>query len=183
MRTLLVSVLVLTLAAPAFAAELAGVTMPDSVQVGGEELKLNGLGLREKFFIDVYVAGLYLPSKETSGEAILSSDTPRRTVMHFVYDVSADQVCDAWLESLEANVPDASADLEKDFQTLCDWMADLVDGETMTYTYVPGEGTEVLVKGEAKGTLEGKDFADALWASWIGEHPATGKLKKGLLGQ
>ncbi|MGD2115021.1 MAG: chalcone isomerase family protein [Acidobacteriota bacterium] len=186
MRPLLTFALVLTLIAtasgPAAAGELAGVTLPDTAQVGGEQLRLNGMGLREKFFIDVYVAGLYLPSGQTSGEAILSADTPRRTVMHFVYDVDRGKICDAWNESLEANVPDASAGLKKDFETLCSWMADLADGETMTYTYVPGEGTTVEVQGETKGTIEGKAFADALWASWIGEHPATGKLKKGLLG-
>lgn len=175
-------VLALAAALPAAAGELAGVTLPDTVQVAGEELALNGMGLREKFFIDVYVAGLYLPSKERSADAILGSDSPRRLVMHFTYDVSKDQVCDAWNESLEKNRPDASADLERDFETLCSYMEDVVEGEEMTFTYVPGEGTAVEVKGEAQGTIEGKDFADVLFASWIGEHPATGKLKKGLLG-
>jgi hypothetical protein len=52
----------------------------------------------------------------------------------------------------------------------------------MVFTYAPGEGTAVEVEGEAKGTIEGKEFADALFASWIGDKPATGKLKKGLLG-
>ena len=102
--------------------------------------------------------------------------------MHFVYDVDKGKICDAWKESLEANVPDASAELEKDFDTLCGWMEDLADGEAMTYTYVPGTGTTVSVKGQDKGTIEGKAFADALFASWIGEHPATKNLKKGLLG-
>jgi len=179
---LLVLALVIPFAAPVHAADLAGVTMPDSVQVDGSTLVLNGLGLREKFFIDVYVAGLYLPQKMTSGEKILAADTARRTVMHFVYDVDKGKICDAWKESLEANVPDASAELEKDFDTLCGWMEDLADGEAMTYTYVPGTGTTVSVKGQDKGTIEGKAFADALFASWIGEHPATKNLKKGLLG-
>jgi hypothetical protein len=102
--------------------------------------------------------------------------------MHFTYDVSKEQVCDAWNESLEANRPGAPAALEKDFETLCSYMADVVEGEEMAFTYFPGEGTTVEVKGEGKGTIEGKEFADALFASWIGEHPATGKLKKGLLG-
>ena len=179
---LLVLALVIPFAAPAHAAELAGVTMPDSVQVDGSTLALNGMGLREKFFIDVYVAGLYLPKKMTSGEKILAADTARQTVMHFVFDVDKGKICDAWNESLEANVPNASAELETDFETLCGWMEDLADGETMTYTYVPGKGTTVSVKGQDKGTIEGKAFADALFASWIGDHPATGKLKKGLLG-
>ncbi len=179
---LLSSILSPGLALPAVAASLADVTMPDSVQVAGQTLVLNGMGLREKFFIDVYVAGLYLPQKQTSGEAILSSDTPRRTVMHFVFNVDKGKICGAWDESLEANVPKASAALEKDFQTLCSWMADIGKGEEMVFTYVPGTGTEVEVKGESKGTIEGKPFADAIFASWIGEHPATAKLKKGLLG-
>lgn len=178
----LVLALVPMAAAPAAAAELAGVSMADSVEVGDQKLVLNGMGLREKFFIDVYVAGLYLPSKERSGEAILAADTLRRLIMHFTYDVSKQQVCDAWDDSLEANRPKASAALRRDFETLCSYMEDVVDGEEMVFTYVPGEGTTVEVKGREKGTLEGKDFADALFTSWIGKHPATGKLKKGLLG-
>jgi len=183
MRSIPVAILLsLSLALPATAATFADVTMPDSVQVGDQTLVLNGMGLREKFFIDVYVAGLYLPEKQTSGATILSSDTPRRTVMHFVFNVDKGKICDAWDESLEANVPTASDALKKDFETLCSWMEDLSKGEDMVFTYVPGTGTEVEVKGQTKGTIEGKEFADAIFASWIGEHPATKKLKKGLLG-
>lgn len=178
----LASAFALTAVSPAAAAELAGVTLPDTAEVDGEPLVLNGMGLREKFFIDVYVAGLYLPAKQKSGEAVLKADTPRRLVMHFTYDVSKDQVCDAWKESLAGNRPNASAALKKDFDTLCSWMEDVGEGEQMVFTYVPSEGTAVEVKGEAKGTIEGKEFADALFASWIGDKPATGKLKKGLLG-
>lgn len=184
MRRLLVTLVLLFALAPTtlFAADLAGVTMPDSVQVDGSKLVLNGMGLREKFFIDVYVAGLYLPQKMRSGDKVLAEDTVRQTVMHFVFDVDKGKICDAWKESLEANVPGASAELEKDFDTLCGWMDDMADGDQMTYTYVPGKGTTVNVKGSDKGMIEGKAFADALFASWIGEHPATSKLKKGLLG-
>ena len=51
----------LTLSLNLQAADLAGVTMPDSVQVGNTTLVLNGLGLRTKIVVKVYVAGLYLP--------------------------------------------------------------------------------------------------------------------------
>ena len=45
------------------AGELAGVTMPDSITVeNGQKLVLNGMGLREMFWIDIYVGGLYLPT-------------------------------------------------------------------------------------------------------------------------
>lgn len=179
----IVATLALVLAAlPASAASLAGVTLPDSAQVGGEKLVLNGLGLREKFFIDVYVAGLYLPGKQKSGTAILSADGPRHLEMHFVRDVTKEQICEAWNESLAGNTPKASAELKKNFVTLCEWMGNVGDGDQMAFTYLPGKGTSVSVKGAEKGTIAGKPFADALFASWIGDKPATGNLKKGLLG-
>lgn len=189
-KTFLVPVLTFSLALALFlvappaasAAEVAGVTMADRVEVDGQSLVLNGMGLREKFFVDVYVAGLYLPAKQRSETAIFGSDTPRRLVMHFVHDVTKDQVCEAWQDSLKGNRPNAPAALAADFDTLCGWMEDVTEGEEMVFTYLPETGTTVTVRGEEKGTIEGKEFADALYASWIGDKPATGKLKKGLLG-
>ena len=61
---------VLAGATVAQAKELAGVTMPDTLSVGGKTLKLNGLGLRKKAIVKVYVGGLYLetPSKDAAAD-------------------------------------------------------------------------------------------------------------------
>lgn len=171
------------LAVPASAGSLAGVTLPDQVQVENQSLVLNGMGLRKKFFVKVYVAGLYLPSEEGSADAILGADTPRRMVMHWIYDVDKQKICDGWYEGLEANTPDAAEALRPQFDRLCDWMADAVEGDQFVFTYLPGTGTRVEVQGEAKGTIEGKAFADALLACWIGPEPGPGEgFKKDLLG-
>lgn len=171
------------LAVPASAGSLAGVTMPDQVQVESHSLVLNGMALRKKFFVKVYVAGLYLPSKEGSAEAILAADGPRRMVMHWVYDVDKQKICDGWYEGLEANTPNAPATLRQEFDRLCGWMADAEKGDPFVFTYLPGTGTRVEVKGEDKGTIEGKAFADALLACWIGPEPGPGEgFKNDLLG-
>ena len=171
------------LAPPAAAGELAGVTLPDRETAGGRELALNGMGLRSKLFIKVYVGGLYLPERQTSAERVLEADAPRVMVMHFLYGVSKDQMCDAWNEGLEDNTPNAPAEVERDFQTLCGWMEAIEKGEQMRFTYVPGTGTTVAVKGRDKGTIAGKAFADALLACWIGPDPGPGEgFKKALLG-
>ncbi|HEY4596211.1 MAG TPA: chalcone isomerase family protein, partial [Thermoanaerobaculia bacterium] len=125
----------LTLALPANAGTLAGVTLPDKADAGGQTLVLNGLGLRTKFFIKVYVGGLYLPQKEKSAAKVLSEDVPRRMVMHFLYSVSKDQMCDAWKEGLEQNSPKAAADVKKEFQTLCSWMEPIPKGHELVLTY------------------------------------------------
>jgi hypothetical protein len=183
MRTVLPALLALLLAIPAGAGTLAGVTLPDKAEAHGKSLVLNGMGLRKKFVIKVYVGGLYLGQKEKSAAKVLGSDSPRRMVMSFIYDVSKDQMCDAWQEGLEANTPNASAEVQKNFKTLCSWMDGVGKGQQLALTYVPGEGTHVEVGGKAKGTLPGKPTSDAILSTWIGPDPAPGEdFKKAVLG-
>ncbi|HEX4964980.1 MAG TPA: chalcone isomerase family protein [Thermoanaerobaculia bacterium] len=183
MRILYSALLSLLLTVPAGAATLAGVTLPDKAEVKGQSLVLNGIALRTKFFIKVYVAGLYLPQKEKSAAKILSADASRRQVMHFVYSVTKEQMCDAWNDGLEANTPNASAEVKKAFTTLCGWMEPIQKGNELVLTYVPGEGTLVEVNGKAKGTLPGKVTADAILSTWLGPKPDPGQdFKRALLG-
>ena len=183
MKTLTPAILALFLALPAAAGTVAGVTLPDTADAGGKSLVLNGMGLRKKLIIKVYVGGLYLPQKEKSAAKILGADVPRRMVLHFIYDVSKEQMCDAWEEGLEANTPNASAEVKKSFATLCGWMDGVGEGQKLVLTYVPGEGTHVEVGGKAKGTLPGKATADAILSTWIGQKPGPGEdFKKAVLG-
>ena len=183
MRIVTTALLALFLSLPAGAGSLAGVNLPDKTEVKGQTLVLNGLGLRTKFFIKVYVGALYLPQKEKAAAKILAADTSRRMVMHFLYSVNKEQMCDAWKEGLEQNTPKAPADVKKAFATLCGWMEAIPKGNELVLTYVPGEGTTVEVNGKAKGTLPGKATADAILATWIGPDPGPGEdFKKAVLG-
>jgi hypothetical protein len=183
MRILYAAALSLLLAVPAGAATLSGVTLPDKAEIKGHTLVLNGMGLRKKFIIKVYVGGLYLPQKEKSAAKVLGADEPRRMVMHFIYDVSKEQMCEAWEEGLEQNTPNASAEVKKAFTTLCSWMGGVGKGQQLILTYLPGEGTTVEVGGKAKGTLPGKAVSDAILSTWIGPDPAPGEdFKKAVLG-
>jgi hypothetical protein len=178
---LLLTLLCLT---PARAAELADVTLPDTVEVGAQKLVLNGIALREKFVIDVYVAGLYLTEKSSDPDAILQKEAPRMMVMHFVRDVDAKAIREAWIDGLEANVGTITPELRDKFDQLNDMMADVKDGQEMGFTYDPATGTDVMVAGQPKGGIPGKDFADAILATWIGPKPGPGKsFKKQILGE
>ena len=183
MNSLLLSLLLLVPIA-ASAADVAGVKMEDKTTVNGQNLVLNGAGLRKKLFIKVYVGGLYLPAKMSNPASILGSDTPRRMVMHFLYSVSKDQMCDAWEEGLEANTPNSSAEVKGGFTTLCSLMEPIPKGNRLVLTYVPGTGTIVEVNGKVKGTIPGKATADAIVSTWIGPKPAMGDdFKNAVLGK
>jgi len=185
-RKIILFLLVLLMAAttyPLTAGELKGVKMEDSITVEGNNLVLNGMALRKKFVFKVYVAGLYLPAKESNAEKIFKSDESRHLIMHFLRSVGPKKINNAWWEGLEENTPNASADLKKKFETLCAYMEKVKDGERIVFSYVPSKGTIVKVKGAEKGVIEGKDFADALFACWIGPEPGPGEgFKKDLLG-
>lgn len=184
MRILIAFSLIMALASPALAREYMGVTMPDSVEVGGKTLVLNGMGLRKKAFIKVYVGGLYLPAKETSASKILGSDTERRVVMHFVRHVGKNKICEAWKDGVKTNSPNATEQVSKDIDTLCSWEEDMQKGGEYVLTYVPGKGTNILIQGKDKGTIAGKAFADAILNCWLGPNPLPGlAMKEGMLGK
>jgi len=168
---------------PLLAGTRSGVTMSDSIVIDNQTLELNGLALRKKVIFKVYVAGLYLPQKQKSAEAILAADEMRCMQMHFVRSVDASKINEGWRDGLSANTANASPELKKQFDTLYSWMEKVKDGDLLSFTYIPGQGTRVKVKGQLKGTLEGKAFADALLACWIGPKPGPGEgFKRDILG-
>jgi hypothetical protein len=163
---------------------VSGVTMPETIDVDGQTLLLNGMALRKKFIVKVYVAGLYLATRSSNAEEIFGADAPRRMVMHFVRGVDKKKICDGWNEGLEKNTPGASEALKEQFAELCNLMTDIENGQAFVFTYVPDKGTAVEVAGQEKGTIAGKEFADALLGCWIGPKPGPGEgFKKNLLGQ
>ena len=179
MRRTTRTLLAFAFALPLIAATIAGVNLENSVTVNNQPLVFNGGGIRKKFFIKVYVGALYLPAKNNNATAIIATDAPRRQVMHFLYSVSKDQMCDAWEEGLRDNTKNASAEVKAAFKTLCSWMEPIPKGNRLLLTYVPGTGTTVEVNGKTKGTLPGKATADAILATWIGPKPGPGEDFKG----
>jgi len=165
------------------AASLAGVTLPDTVQVGGKTLVLNGLGLRKKFVVKVYVAGLYLEQKSSDPGAIIKADAPKRIVMQFLRDVSKNQIVDAFDESFNNNTPDAKKTMKADIDRLLDALEPLKEGDQMVFTYIPGTGTTLAINGKEKLTIAAPAFGPVLFSVWLGPKPPTADLKKGMLGQ
>ncbi len=182
--TLLTLLLAATsLPASARGMSLAGVTLPETVDLAGNSLILNGIGLRKKFFIKVYVGGLYLGARESSAARAIGTDGPRRMVMQFLFGVSKEQLCDAWKEGLEDNTPNAPPEVKKGFDSLCGWMEAIEKGNQIVLTYLPEQGTTVEVNGKVKGILPGKATADAILNTWIGPKPGPGNdFKTAVLG-
>jgi hypothetical protein len=165
------------------AGSLAGVTLPDTAQVGGKTLVLNGLGLRTKFMVKVYVAGLYLEQKSSDPNAIIKADAPKQIVMKFLHGASKSQMSDAFNESFNDNSPDAVKTMKGDIDKLLGALDAVNTGDTMVFTYVPGTGSTLTINGKDKLTIAGPAFGQVLMSVWLGPKPPNADLKKGMLGQ
>ena len=185
MTKLAAALAALALALPAHAKKVGGVDFPETIDVDGTNLTLNGAGVRKRFVIKVYAGGLYLPEKSRDANAIVAADAPKRVRMVFLRDVTRAQVMDAYRDGFRANSggPGLDALLAK-LDQLAPAIPDLREGAEMFVTYVPGKGTTVAAAGGgAPVTIEGKDFADAMFRNWLGSKPADEGLKDAMLGR
>ncbi len=170
----------------AHALEIEGIEVPATIRSGdgNTELVLNGAGLREKLYIDVYVAGLYLPARISDAATILGDDGPASVIMNIVYSkISKKKITDGWIEGLDDNT---TADERKAIQPRLEAFNRLFTamqkGDELRIDYTPARGTEVRLNGELRGSVEGNDFFRALLKVWLGSDPVSKSLKQDMLG-
>jgi hypothetical protein len=172
-------------ASPALADECQGVTMPAAVRVDGQRLALNGMGVREAtvFNVNVYVAGLYVEGGRTrNATQVLETARRKQLVLHFVREVERGDITEAFTTGLRQSAGGSFGSMRNQLNQLNRWMANMAEGDRMAFTYVPGTGLEVKVKGRVRGTIEGDDFAQAFFGIWLGSHPPNPGIRTGLLG-
>jgi chalcone isomerase-like protein len=176
----LISMIAVLSVKPARAKDCKGVSFPDSLQLDGRALTLNGLGLRQATMlkVNVYVAALYVTKPSADANALLGSSAPKQLILQFVRNVSAAELNKAWEEGFDKRLAPFKSHLE----TLKGWMADMKTGQRLTFVHRPGSGLEVDVNGAAKGTIKGDEFAKAFFSIWLGANTPNPDLKSGLLG-
>jgi hypothetical protein len=168
------------------AAELSGVFIDDEIRLaGGSSLVLNGIGLREKLWVDVYVGSLYLPGKSADVAEILSRPGPWRVQLDFIYkEVATEKLLDSWREGFEKN--QSPENLKKLQQRIDQFYAyfqtSAIAKDRYRFDYIPGNGVTISKNQQQLGQIAGDDFKTALLEIWLGNHPVDKKLKKGMLG-
>jgi Chalcone isomerase-like len=186
MRFTLALLATFVLSLSALAVDVSGIKIPDSAKIEGQELTLNGAGIRTRMFIKVYVAGLYLEQKANAAGAILGNKGVKRLALHIMRDLKADVFSSALQDGLNAN--NSAGELAKvdgkikEFSGIISGLGGVKKGDLVQLDYLPVAGTRVVINGEAKGVIGGEDFFRALLKVWLGEKPIDADLKKNLLG-
>ncbi|MCZ2415538.1 MAG: chalcone isomerase family protein [Burkholderiales bacterium] len=174
-------------AAPARAAEVEGVDVADSVRVGGARLELNGAGMRTVYIVKAYVAALYVPSRSSRPEVLLSQKGPRRLSLTMLADLSSEWVVQRFVAALGENCLDRELEeLAPRIDRLIDTMLTLGQtrkGERIDIDFAAG-ATSVSVDGHPLGpAIPGEDLFVAVLRIFVGERPIDAELKQAMLGR
>jgi hypothetical protein len=161
---------------------LKGVTVPVNMELEGKKLQLNGLGLRTKVVFKVYVGALYLEKTSKDGMEIAASEQYKRMELNFLRGVDGADVAKAIADGFNNNAADVLPAIKERIAKFEKLIPDVKKGDKLVFTYRPGKTLEVEAGGKVLGSIEGKDFADALFRVWLGPKPSDKALKDGLLG-
>lgn len=168
------------------AVEVGGYKYEDSLNVAGKDLVLNGAGIRTKFIIKVYSAGLYLQSKASTVDAVMKSEGPRRIRLVMMRDITSEDFGNAFMSGLSNNV--SKEDRAKIVSQISKYgemfgqLEAIKKGDTLDTDWIPGAGTQCYLNGKKIGTLiPDLLFYNSVLRIWLGDKPADSTLKTKLL--
>jgi hypothetical protein len=164
-----------------YSAEIEDVTFEDSITVDGMTLPIRGIGLfRYLRFIKAYVGALYMPEGVPSQDVL--SDIPKHLEVEYFHAIKGEDFGPATNKVMAQNVDKETFErLRPRVEKHNALYKDVQPGDRYSLTYIPGKGTELKLNGSPLGTIEGADFAGALYAMWLGDKPMNKSFKQQLL--
>lgn len=185
MRFLIIVSLVMLSIPSSAQTKIAGIVMPNVLEVEGEYLKINGGGVREKYFIDLYVGVLYLKEKSSSADHVMNADEPMGIKLRIISGMVDNENFEEALregfdKSTNGNISPIKDRMEKLIKE--GFKEDIKTGDIYDLKYVPGKGCSLYKNNSFLVTVKGLDFKKALFGIWFCDEPADESLKKDMLG-
>ncbi len=166
--------------------KIGNVTLPNTLKTSTSTLYLNGGGIREKYWMNMYVGGLYVEKKTTDAEAIIKADAPMAITLHIVSGLitssrMSEAVEEGFLKSTKNNTSSLKDRIET-FKAVFE-KEEIKINDVYNIVYLPGTGVVILKNKLKQATIKGLDFKRALWGIWLCDDPADDDLKEGMLGK
>jgi len=163
----------------------AGVSLPNSVTFDGEKLILNGVGVREKFWMDMYAGALYLDKKNADANGIINGNQPMAIKLHIVSKlITSEKMIDAVNEGFENATNGKTSKIASEIATFKSYFSEEINkNDVFDMVYLPNEGVKVYKNNKLQGTIEGAEFKRALFGIWLSNKPADKDLKQAMLGK
>lgn len=168
--------------------EVAGVTLESPIKILHEkttlELKLNGAGVRSKFFIDLYVGSLYVTHISADTADILTQDNVAIRLNITSEMITSEKMRDAINEGFDNATAGESSAIRPQIDSFMALFSDEIKkGDQFTFVANKATGITAYKNGVAQATIEGEVFRQALLNIWLGNKPVQKSLKQAMLGK
>lgn len=149
------------------------------------KLVLNGAGVRDKMWINLYVQALYLITPSNDAQKILDSDETIATRLHMTSSlVTKKKLIDTIDEGITKSYKGDLSTIRERLDMFMAFFVDEIEKEgyvDMVYSSQT-QKTAVYINKKFVGEIPGKDFRKALFGIWLEEKCVDKTLKKRLLG-
>ena len=164
--------------------KIGGISMPSTFKAGESNLVLNGAGVREKYWIDLYVGGLFLKAKDNDATKIINADENMAIRLHIISSlITSEKMTESVDEGFKNSLNGNTAPLANKILLFKTYFKEKIsDGDIFDLVYEANKGVTVYKNNKALGTITGLDFKKALFGIWLCEKAASSDLKKKLLG-
>ena len=161
-----------------------GAVAPDEIQYQGNKLTKNGQGTRIIFFMKVYEGSLYLETKNSNAQEIISMDAPMAIRLDVTSEiVTAEAMKKALSEGLEKSTGNNTDLINKEIiQLSSSFDSSISSGDHYEFIYLPDLGTHVLKNSELVELIKGIEFKKAFFGIFLSDDPIQKNLKKAMLG-
>ncbi|NVJ67009.1 MAG: TonB family protein [Gammaproteobacteria bacterium] len=156
-----------------------------NITVGSASLQLNGIAIQSELRSDWFINALYLSTKTTNPDAILSDISPKRMEMKVLADnLAGRRLKRFWVERIRNNnEPSAVLAQAKQVRNFANAMGqNLVANDVIAIDFIPGEATRVSINGSVTAELSPQLF-NMILKSWIGDQPPSQEFKTAILGE
>jgi hypothetical protein len=156
---------------------------PAQIKAGEHRLLLNGWGARTKFYLELYVAGLYLTKANSNPAAIAAANEPMSIRVKITSGMVSQaklvqSLTDGFHNATNGNVASIQSEINQFRQCLTEAIR---KGDTFDFVYLPEHGVVINKNGKFKGVVAGIEFKKALFNIWLSDKPADANLKKAML--
>lgn len=167
------------------AKEVSGISIKELFTYDTTTLQLQGTGIRDKFFMDLYIASFYTLKPHQDATPLLSADEPMALSLHILSSlITSEKMEEATREGFLNATGGNTAALQKQIETFIAIFKEPISlNDRYDFFYFPSKGVLIFKNSLLKSTIDGLEFKKALFGIWLGDKPAQESLKKNLLGK
>lgn len=166
--------------------KISGIKLKETIKLGKNLLLLNGAGQRTKYFIDLYVAALYLSTKTHDAQAIIEADEAMLIQIHVISNlITSENITRGTKEGFTKSTNNNTQNIQEQIDDFLDAFKEKITiGDIFEIVYLPGKGVTVIKNRHIVKKLNtDMAFKRALFGIWLSDNPAQKSLKSSMLGE